>query len=135
MAVETPDTEFPDVEEVLMAYLEPAGWTDTEPPPTEEDEGIQIERTGGMSDEITDYPRVKITCHAKDPRAASKLGRKVEQLMLACSGIPIDVPDEPKPICIDFCRTDTPPETDPFANPDRRRQTAYYRLGLQRPRK
>lgn len=135
MAVETPAGLFPDVEEVLMAYLTPAGWTDTEPPPPEEDEGIQIERTGGMSDEHADYPRVKVTCHAKDPRAASKLGRQVEQLMLACAGIPIEVEDEPKPICIDFCKTDTPPETDPFENPDRCRQVAYYRLGLQRPRR
>lgn len=129
-----PDLMFPDIEDVLMAYLTvEAAWTDTEPPEAEMDEAIQINRVGGHSDDHTDYPRVQITCHARDPRDASKLGRRVQQRMLAIAGNPIEVEDEPKPICVDFCHTDTPPEPDPMDNPDRRRHIAFYRLGLQRP--
>ncbi|MBM4686478.1 hypothetical protein GS532_22700 [Rhodococcus hoagii] len=43
MVVQVDDTLFPDIHEVLMAYLAPLGETDTEPP-DEDDQwrGIQI---------------------------------------------------------------------------------------------
>ncbi|MBH0121559.1 hypothetical protein I0Q12_19410 [Rhodococcus sp. CX] len=133
MVVEIDETLFPDIQEVLMVYLAPLGETDTEPPPTDDGIGIQINRVGGHDDGISDYPRVQITCHHPDPRGASKLARQVRNLMDRIAGEAIVVEDEPKPICIDSCRVDTPPEAEPYENPDARREVAYYALSLQKP--
>ncbi|MDV6277868.1 hypothetical protein R3Q06_30730 [Rhodococcus erythropolis] len=134
MVVQLDETLYPNVEDVLMAYLASLAETDTEPPVDDDGIGIQVNRVGGSDDGITDYPRVIITCHHPDPRGASKLARQVQQRMANISGIDIVVDDEPKPICVDFCRTDTPPESEPYENPDQRTEVAYYVLGLQRPR-
>lgn len=134
MVVELDETLFPDIQEVLMAYLAPLGETDTEPPiDPDVGIGIQINRVGGASDGISDYPRVQITCHHPDPRGASKLARQVANRMENIAGEAIDVEDEPKPICVDSCRVDTPPEADPYENPDARREVAFYALSLQKP--
>ena len=139
MAVELDETLFPDIHEVLMAYLAPLGETDTEPPASPRDDpegvgiGIQINRVGGASDGISDYPRVQITCHHPDPGGASLLARKVANRMENIAGEAIEVEGEPKPICIDSCRVDTPPEAEPYDNPDARREVAFYALSLQKP--
>lgn len=134
MVVEIDDTLFPDIEDVLMAFLTPLGETDTEPPdPDEGGRGIQINRVGGHDDGISDYPRVMIVCHDPDPRAASKLARQVANYMERIVDAEIDVEDEPKPIGVDSCRVDTPPEAEPFENPDVRRVVAYYALSLSKP--
>lgn len=134
MAVEFDDTLFPDIQEVLMVYLAPLAETDTEPPlDPDVGIGIQINRVGGASDGISDFPRVAITCHHPDPRGASKLARQVANRMEYIAGEAIVVEDEPKPICIDSCRVDTPPESEPYENPDARTEIAYYALSLQKP--
>ena len=133
MVVAVDDTLFPDIEEVLMVYLAPLGETDTEPPADDDGIGIEIHRSGGADDGISDYPRVQIICHHPDPRGASKLARQVRNLMDRIPGEAIDVEDEPRPVCVDSCRVDTPPETEPYENPDARQQVAYYALSLQKP--
>lgn len=134
MAVEPDDTLFPDIQEVLMAYLAPLAETDTEPPiDPDEGIGIQINRVGGGNDGISDYPRVQITCHHPDPQGASLLARQVANRMENIPGVAIDVEGEPKPICVDSCRVDTPPEAEPYDNPDARREVAFYALSLQKP--
>ncbi|MGC0364810.1 hypothetical protein ABH922_002794 [Rhodococcus sp. 27YEA15] len=134
MVVEADATLFPDVEDVLMAYLAPLGEVDTEPPQEHSDWiGIQVNRVGGANDETGDYPRVMIVCYHPDPRKASKLARRVENYMDRIADDDIDVEDEPKPIRVDFCRVDTPPEAEPIENPNARTVVAYYALGLQKP--
>lgn len=135
MVVQLDETLYPNVEDVLMAFLADIEETDTEPPIEDDGIGIQINRVGGSDDGITDYPRVSVTCHHPDPRGASNLARRVQQRMLNISGREIVVDGEPKPVCVDFCRTDTPPEAEPYENPEARREIAYYLLGLQRPRR
>lgn len=135
MVVQLDETLYPNIEDVLMAYLADIEDTDTEPPIQNDGIGIQINRVGGSDDGITDYPRVSIICHHPDPRGASKLARRVQQRMLNISGNDIIVDDEPKPVCVDFCRTDTPPESEPYENPEARREVAYCLLGVQRPRR
>ena len=134
MVVQVDDTLFPDIHEVLMAYLAPLGETDTEPP-DEDDQwrGIQSNRVGGHDDGISDYPRVMITCHAPDPSEASRLARTVRNWMDRIIDATIAVTGEPKPIGVDSCRVDTPPEAEPYENPDARREVAYYALSLQKP--
>lgn len=140
MVVQVDDTLFPDIQEVLMVYLAPLGETDTEPPRLEDSDdpdavgvGIQINRVGGHNDGISDYPRVQITCHHPDPRGASKLARRVANYMKRIIDASIVVEDEPKPISVDSCRVDTPPESEPYENPDARREVAFYALSLQKP--
>lgn len=134
MAVEVDDTLFPDVEDVLMAYLEPLGATDTEPPQEGSGwQGIQINRVGGNDDGISDYPRVMVVCHDPDPRAASKLARRVANYMERIVVAEIEVEDEPKPISVDSCWVDTPPEAEPYENPNIRTVIAYYALSLSKP--
>lgn len=134
MVVRVDETLYPNVEDVLMAYLAAVAETDTEPP-VEGGIGIQINRVGGSDDGITDYPRVMITCHHSDPRQASLLARQVQNRLGRIAGVPIPVEGEPKPVCVDFCRTDTPPESEPYEHPEQRREVAYYLLGLQKPRR
>lgn len=131
MAVEVDDTLFPDIQEVLMVYLSPLGETDTEPP-IEGGVGIEIHRVGGDNDGISDYPRVLIVAHHPGPLGASKLARQIANRMERIAGEGIEVENEPKPICIDSCRVDTPPESEPYENPDARREPAYYALSLQK---
>jgi hypothetical protein len=134
MVVQIDDTLFPDIQEVLMVYLAPLSETDTAPPiDPDVGIGIQINRAGGHNDGISDFPRVQITCHHPDPRGASKLARQVANRMERIAGQPIEVEDEPRPVCIDSCRVDTPPETEPYENPDERAEVAYYALSLQKP--
>lgn len=134
MVVQVDDTLFPDIQEVLMVYLAPLGETDTaEPQEQSEWIGIQINRVGGHNDGISDYPRVQITCHHPDPRGASLLARRVANYMERIIDASIVVEDEPKPIGVDSCRIDTPPEAEPYENPDARREVAYYALSLQKP--
>ncbi|MFD4932347.1 hypothetical protein ACFWMS_26355 [Peribacillus butanolivorans] len=134
MAVEVDDTLFPDIHDVLMAYLAPLGETDTDPPQEVGGWlGIQINRVGGHDDGFSDYPRVMITCHAPSPQEASKLARQVRNWMDRIIDADIDVDGEPKPISVDECHVDTPPEAEPYENPDARREVAYYALSLQKP--
>lgn len=135
MVVQLDETLYPNIEDVVMVYLDGLADTDTVPPRNKRKIGIQINRVGGSDDGITDYPRISVVCHHPDPREASKLARRVQQRMLNISGRDIVVDGEPKPVCVDFCRTDTPPEPEPYENPEARREIAYYLLGLQRPRR
>ncbi|NKU37713.1 hypothetical protein GS887_27705 [Rhodococcus hoagii] len=74
-----------------------------------------------------------ITCHAPDPSEASRLARTVRNWMDRIIDATIAVAGEPKPIGVDSCRVDTPPEAEPYENPDARREVAYYALSLQKP--
>lgn len=129
------DVEWPDIEDVLMAYLAQATGetTDTEAPEDGES-GISINRVGGEDDGITDYPRVEISCYAPTRNAARQMSGTVRQDLLILGGQSVTLPDATS-VYVDFCRTDVPPESVQYANPGRHRHVAFYRLGLRRPRR
>ncbi len=138
MVVRLDLTPFPDIEDVLMAYLSPIAPTDTVVPDDGVD-GIEITRVGGPDDGITDYPRVEISCYADDRNACRTMAEEVRQAMQndVIRASPIDFTDDDEMVWsvqIDRCDTDTPAENIGYKNPGRRRKPAYYRLALRRPR-
>lgn len=132
--VVVPDIGFPDVELTLMAYLEQATGlsTDTESPPDGE-AGISVNMVGGQDDLYTDYSRVEVSSYGATRNTARSTAERVRQLLLVLGGQNVEVGDGTY-VYVDFCRTDVPPESLPYDNPDRRRVAAFYQLGLRRPR-
>lgn len=132
--VVTPDVGFPDVEELLIAYLEQVAPTDTVFPEEISGKVIRIRRVGGSDDGITDRPRVQVSCAAPTRNEARAMAEQCRQLLLVLGGQAVEVPGLARPVPVDSCRTDTPPEPTPYDNPDVDRADAFYRLGLRRPR-
>lgn len=137
-----PDVDWPDVHDVLITYLGatlPAGVVvDTEKPAVIPAEGaVRVLRVGGRDDGITDYPRVEVACyHGGGFDACRALGERCRQLLLAIGGHGVpDVPGHTKPVLVDRCRTDTPPEPVPYDNPDTERWVGFFQLELRRPRR
>lgn len=135
-----PDVDFPDVHDVLITYLEGelAGpLVDTEKPEQIPADGaVRVLRVGGRDDTITDYPRVEIACYAHTFDEARHLGERCRQYLLVLGGQGVyGVPGHDRPVLVDRCRTDTPPEPVPYDNPDVDRHVGYYRLELRRPRR
>ncbi len=128
---------FPDIEDVLMAYLSAIAPTDTVVPPKGVD-GIEIARVGGTDDGITDYPRVEITCYAEDRNTCKNMAEDVRQAMqndvIRANPIEYDDGQLAWSVQIDRSDTDTPAENVGYKNPERRRKPAFYRLALRRPR-
>lgn len=133
MVVREPDTDFADIEELLMSYLSTLAPTDTVTPDDSVPVGIRINRVGGEDDTITDYPRVQVSVFAPTRNDANRIGERARQMLLVLGGEQL-LTDDGKRVTIDYCRTDVPPETVPYENPDRDFVTSYYRLGLMRPR-
>lgn len=121
---------WPDVEELLMAYLAELAPTDTVTPAQITGKVIRVSRVGGSDDGVTDFPRVEVACYALTRNDAHQLGEQSRQRMLVLGGQAVDV--NGRAVLVDFCRTDTPPEPVPYDNPDVDRSLAYYRLGLRR---
>ncbi|APE09705.1 hypothetical protein BO226_11230 [Rhodococcus sp. 2G] len=131
MVVSTP-LPFANAEKLVILALEDLGWTDIDPPPEDVEIGIRVNRVGGTDDGITDYPRFEISCFAPSYDEVNDLSETVRDRMLALGG-EVFVLDGRR-VTIDFCRTDVPPESTPYENPDRIRKTAWYQAGLMRPR-
>jgi hypothetical protein len=139
MVVHIDLTPYPDVEDMLMAYLSELGYAvDTVVPPDGQN-GIEIVRLGGTDDGITDYPRVEISCYSSDRDTARNMAETVRQAMrheviTASEVVYTDGDGINWRVQVDRSDTDTPPENVGYKNPDRRRKPAFYRLALRRPR-
>lgn len=139
MVVKVTLDKYPDVEDVLMAYLAPLGYdVDTVVPP-DGTEGIEVVRIGGTDDGITDYPRVEVSCYANNRARVKAMAEDVRQALQndVIRGAEVNYVDEDGyhwHVQVDRCDTDTPPETVGYKNPERRRRPAFYRLALRRPR-
>lgn len=124
------DVGWPDVEELLMAYLEQVAPTDTVTPEQMTSKAIRVLRVGGSDDGVTDSPRVEVACFAPTRNEAREMGEQCRQLLLVLGGQAVRI--DGRHVLVDSCRTDTPPEPVPYDNPDVDRAVAYYRLGLRR---
>lgn len=124
---------YPDAENVVIGILEPLVTTPTAQVVTAAGEDmvlptIQVQRTGGSDDRITDYPTVQVKVFAADRPSAWALAEQARQAILAArrtvaGGALIDDTD-----------TVTPAVQLPDEGDDVRTVMAVYRLAMRRPR-
>lgn len=124
---------FPDIEETVMALLDPIAPADTVTPEKITTPVIRVLRVGGSDNGITDFPRVEVSCFAPTRNQAREMSELCRQVILASKASSVEIPDGPT-VYIDNARTDTPPQQVPYDNPDLTRAQAYYRFALRRPR-
>lgn len=135
---------FADPEAVLIEYLARVAPVDVATPdPGEFDgEAIRVVRTGGPDDGRRDYPRMEVACFASTAAGgydrAVAMGETCRQLLLALPGEAIALAATAHHggqfVIVDSCRTATPPERVPVADPGISHDVAYYQLALPRPR-
>lgn len=123
------DEPFPDIEAVLVSYLDnvlaPAG---DQTPETLDGPFITVQRVGGIDDGITDRPRVELACFAPTRRESQRLSEQVRQHMLATIGT------DAAGVLFDNVITESQSGRTAYPNEDVRRIPAVYRITLRRPR-
>lgn len=121
---------FPDAELVVMDLLEGITGTPcvTVTPDNLEEvvPVIQVNRTGGSDDGITDFPRVTVTVFDAKRTPAWDLAEACRQALYG------SVRTKVAGATIDNVRTDTDPQQIPDSNPNVRKVTATYRLAMRR---
>jgi hypothetical protein len=93
---------------------------------------VQITRTGGDDDGITDRPIVTVSCWGDTYPAAKTLAEQCRQRILAaaCTAIPVD--GYPNGVLIDRTVTDSAPTELAIDDAEKRRKTAVFRFELRR---
>jgi len=121
---------FPDAEAIVMALLEGITGTPcvTVTPDNLDDvvPVIQVNRTGGNDDGITDFPRITVAVFDNRRQPAWDLAETCRQALLGSVRTKVDG------TLIDNVRTDTDPQQVPDSNPNIRKVTATYRLAMRR---
>lgn len=74
---------FPDAEDIGLELLAPAGPTRLTTPSTLTTPLIVVRHTGGVSDWITDIPRLQVEAFGSSHRQAVDLAERCRQLILA----------------------------------------------------
>lgn len=118
---------FPDAEGVMLALLAPVASTVVVSPVAMDEPLIQVRRTGGSDDGVTDHARIEVECVAFDRHNAWRLAECVRQRVLAAGATVQDG------ALIDRTTVETAPQQVPEDNPDIRRVVATYRLAMRRP--
>lgn len=127
---------FPDAEQVVIDILDPvlapAGtWLD----PDFEVPRIQVNRIGGGPDEwgITDYPQIRIRWYDETRNKAWDLAQAGQMLLLAHAQKAVDRPGKSSHgILVDYVELDVGGTEEPDLDPDDRRVTTNWTLGLRR---
>lgn len=122
------DTPFPDIEAVLVSYLDDLAPTGDQTPETISGPFITVQRVGGFDDGITDRPRVELACFSPTRRESQRLSEQVRQRMLAA------ISTDAAGVFIDNVITESQSGRTAYPNEDVRRIPAVYRITLRRPR-
>jgi hypothetical protein len=123
---------YPITEDVLIDLLEPiygVGKVVTFLPKNVPHGTIWVQRIGGGEDEggLTDYALVRIACYDETRNKAQKLANDVTRIILGHRGRSTS-----GGYLIDFAALDAGGVIDPDLDPDDRRITTNYTIGLRR---
>ncbi|MEU5259020.1 hypothetical protein [Amycolatopsis sp. NPDC021455] len=119
---------FPDIEDLAMELLEPAGPTVLATPEVITPPLIVIRRTGGFDDVITDTPRIQVDVFGSTRRQAADLAETCRQIILASPATGIGHAS------IDQAWTETAPTFVAYDDRNTQRYVATYGLALRRAR-
>lgn len=122
------DEPFPDIEAVLVSYLDALAPTGDQTPENITGPFITVQRVGGFDDGITDRPRVELACFAPTRRESQRLSEQVRQRMLAA------ISTDAAGVFLDNVITESQSGRTAYPNEDVRRIPAVYRITLRRPR-
>lgn len=122
---------WPDAEavgcDVLDAALTPVRAV-TETPPNFAPPLVQVERSGGADDGVTDRPVLTITCYGRTRAEAWLLAERAREALHAAAHTAVNG------VLLDSVRTEAPPAQVPDPRRDLRTVPATYQLGLRRHR-
>lgn len=120
---------FPDAEAVVIELIESVcpGAVYTELPQDFQAPCIQVQRTGGSDNGVTDKPFVEVTSFGRTRAEAWDMDGAVRQVILASGGT------APSGVLVDSARTMTPPQQLPDPRTSIRVVTSSYRMGFRRP--
>jgi hypothetical protein len=133
--VSTPLAPFPDAELVALDLLEPLAGQGLTVTHTDEDLAaptIQVQRTGGPDDGITDRPVLQVTTYGATRQQAWDLFRSAQQIILAAGGSAV-TGDYVTNVLIDYTGTVSAGRQLPYENPDLRTVVGEFRLDFRRP--
>jgi hypothetical protein len=127
---------YPDAEQVgmdLHRHLAPVvSWL----PPDPQMPIIWVQRIGGGPDEWdqTDYAMVRVHYYHETRNQAMNLAKAGESVVLGMKGKTVhhDVPTTSEGVLIDYSSLDVGPISDPDLEPDERRVSKTYTLGMRR---
>lgn len=88
---------------------------------------VQVHRSGGHDNGVTDHPRVQISCLALTRHEAWQLAEQVRQVVLNAGGTTADG------ALIDRAGVEVAPQQVPDEDPHVRRVVATYVLTMRRP--
>jgi hypothetical protein len=124
---------WPDAELVMLDMLSPLITTATVTH-TDEDlapPAIQVQRTGGTDDGVTDRPTVQITCYGTTRAQAWELNNAVQELVLSKSGGGVVSGEFVIDVLIDHTRTLVAGRQLPYANPNIKSVISEYRMDMR----
>lgn len=126
---------YPDAELVMMAIHAPLGSVAAWIPPDPEPGLIVVQRMGGGPDaeDQTDYPQMRVMYYGATRQEAMTLSRDGERLVMAHKGRCVRSPGQPADgVLVDTAGIDVNGTLDQDLDPDDRRVTKNYFLGLRR---
>jgi hypothetical protein len=126
---------WPDAELVYLDLLEPLGGPNTSVTHTDEDfepPAIQVQRTGGSDDGVTDRAQMQVTCFGRTRQEAWALSGQVQQLVLSMSGGGVVSGDYVTNVLIDYTETTVAGRQLPYTNPDMRTVVSEFRTDFRR---
>lgn len=131
----TPLPPYPDAELVLLDLLEPVGGPDTTVTHTDEDltaPCLQVQRTGGPDDGVTDHATMQVTCYGATRAQAWQLYRDAQQAVLAAGGTAV-TGHYVTNVLVDHTETIASGRQLPYNNPGFQVVVSEFRVDLRRP--
>lgn len=126
---------YPDVEQAVMDILLPLGPVVSWLPPEFEPPLQHVQRIGGGPDviDVTDYALIRVSFYGETRNAAWALAGLGEQMILSHRGREVNRPGRPTHgMQIDSADLDVGGTLDPDLDPDDRRVTKNFVVGMRR---